>query len=142
MRWPRWLVRLIPRLAPKASWGDVVLERNNGYLDLCEALYDDVVRRIRWVRPDAIRMPRFSRRLYLLDAPLLPAPYTGRWGVAFPQHADGGNPGGNVVILKRYRDNPDLLSHEFAHLITGITDHPDWLFASDGISLALPREAP
>lgn len=134
MRWPLWLVRLIPRLAPKARWADAVREFDADYLNVCDLLYGDVVARIRAVRPEAVLHPVFSRRLFVLDAPWLPSPYEGRWAVAFPEHDDGGNPGGNIVILKQYKHNHDLIAHEAAHLITRIVDHPAWLFRA-GLAL-------
>lgn len=128
-----WFVRRRKREG-MATFADAVPVLDPDWLDAVETVYLDVVDRIRDVRPEAVKHPAFSRRVYLHDGPL-PAPYTTRWGVAFPEHADGGNAGGTLVLRRDHKDDLRLWAHECAHLITGITEHPAWLFGPDGLSL-------
>lgn len=122
------------RLAPKPSWDAATPDTDQHRLDRIGVLFDEMVRRIEAVRPDAIKTRTWSRRLYLVHTPTLPDPFSGNWAAAFPEHADGGNAGGCIYVLDHCKDIPELLRHEVCHLITGITDHPAWLFGA-GLTL-------
>jgi|GEM_PF-5463369 len=124
-----WFVRR--RRVPPLSWDAAVPVTDAAILDHIGVIYVEMVRRIAAVRPEAVVQQYWSRRLFVHPLPSLPFPYDGRWGVAFPEHADGGNAGGNLVILAGFLTHDALLRHEVAHLITRRSDHPDWLFGPD-----------
>lgn len=108
--------------------------RGAQFAEIAAQLYADVLERIRAVRPDAVLHATFSGRVLVHPGPL-PAPYSDRWGVGFPEHTGGGNAGGTVVLTQEHLEDRALWAHECAHLITGITEHPAWLFEMPGLAL-------
>lgn len=124
------------RKIDKAEWSSIVLITDPEFLKRFEAVYLDVARRIAAARPAECRFPEFKCQIYTIDG-LLPSPYQNRWAVAFPQHADGGNAGGNIVFRRRFLQNTTLWEHECGHIITGIVEHPKWLYPYGANALLL-----
>ncbi|MFA6167800.1 MAG: hypothetical protein WC700_14360 [Gemmatimonadaceae bacterium] len=119
-----WLRRLFARWfsRPVVRWEDGVIDTDPKYA----RLYAEVVQRVRAARPDAVQSPDFrvTVRLY----PHFPDPHASGWGKVLPPNQIAGDAFGTLCLNRAYRVNNDLIRHECAHAVTGIPDHPAWLF--------------
>lgn len=122
-----WYVRR-RRLEASATWAQARLVTD----PVLDALYAKVVRRIAAVRPEAVIAPERTVALRVHPGPF-PRPNSTGWGKVLV--AGVLDPTGTVVVRADHRHDAHLWAHEFAHAITGIPDHPDWLYAADGFSL-------
>ena len=129
-----WMFKKNRQREAAVSWKEAEQILDSDWLDAFQSVYDATVADIKAKFPQAVKHSAFSRRVYIHPGPF-PRPYTEQWGVAFPEHEDGGNPGGNIVLLRGHKNNMTLWRHESAHLITGITEHPQWLFQPSGLGL-------
>jgi len=91
-------------------------------------LYAETVERIRAVRPDAIQSPDFRVTVRLYDR--FPKEYAGRNGQVLAPNVIAGDTGGTLCLLRAFRNSDGLVVHEIKHAVTGISDHPIWLFTS------------
>jgi hypothetical protein len=91
-------------------------------------LYAETVERIRAVRPDAIQSPDFRVTVRLYDR--FPAESAGLNGRVLAPNVINGDTGGTLCLLRAFRKSDGLFTHECRHAITGISDHPSWLFTS------------
>lgn len=109
------------------EWADGRVDTDPRYA----VLYADVVRRIEAVRPDAIQAPVMGLTVRLYDNGF-PAPDTDGLGKVLAPNVIPGDTGGTLCLRAMYRKTRWLIQHEQAHAITGIPDHPLWLFKRDG----------
>ena len=140
MSWPRWLLRLIPALAPRGTWADAVRVTDAVALARLDRCYAETVD---WCRARGFPIQSPACRVVLRVWPdhLRPPDDFGIGKVLAPEEIKG-DAHGTMLVKRGYLHADWLLRHESAHAITGITDHPAWLFAPDGLSLSIPREAP
>jgi hypothetical protein len=124
------------RAETESRWEQAVAVTDDTVLSNFDSAYHATVLRIQRVHPDSVKQPVWDQDLRVHPGPL-PKPYADKWAVSFPQHPDGGNPGGNIVIVRKYLHLAGLRPHEAAHIITRITDHPSWLFGP-GLPLNIP----
>ncbi len=118
------------RRANASTWAMAVLVTDVAQLARLQDTYNDVVHRIQRVRPDVIQSPVMRVAIRIHPGPL-PKPYTTGWGKVWAPGAmpDVIDPFGTVVLRA---DKLAHFPHEAAHAITGIPDHPSWLFNPDG----------
>jgi hypothetical protein len=126
----RLLSFLFPRFFPPpvVRWEDGVVHTDPRYA----AWYAEVVERIRAVRPDAIQTPEMRVTVRLYER--FPAESQGLWGRVLAPNVIRGDTGGTLCLRKAFATNEPLIRHEMCHAITGISDHPSWLFG-DGLTL-------
>ena len=117
------------RRASASTWAMAVLVTDVAQLARLQDSYNDVVHRIQRVRPDMIQSPVLRAVVRIHPGPF-PKPSTTGWGKVFAPGAmpDVIDPCGTIVLR---RDKQAWFEHEVAHAITGIPDHPSWLFNPD-----------
>lgn len=125
-----WFVRA-RKVEASATWDDARSVYDPVRLAELRGLYAEMVQRIRAVRPDAVIAPDCRVSLMTHPGPF-PKPYVGRWGQVLAPTADF--TAGRCIVLASQLHNDALWRHEFVHCITGISDHPDWVFGG-GLSL-------
>ncbi len=118
-----FLCRLFPRFFPPpiVRWEDGIIHTDPRYA----VWYAEVVERIRAVRPDAIQTPTMNVTVRLYDR--FPAESASLWGRVLAPNVIAGDTGGTLG-MKRAVASDGLFCHEARHAITGISDHPSWLF--------------
>lgn len=118
------------RRVAASTWAMAVLVTDVAQLARFQDSYNDVRARIQWVRPDTIQSPVLRAAVRIHPGPL-PKPYTTGWGKVWAPGAmpDVIDPFGTIVLRA---DKQAWFDHEAAHAITGIPDHPPWLFRPDG----------
>ena len=125
----RLLAFLFPRFFPPpvVRWEDGVVHTDPRYA----VWYAETVEWIRAVRPDAIQTPEMRVTVRLYER--FPAESQGLWGRVLAPNVIRGDTGG-TLCMKRAVASEALFKHECVHAITGISDHPSWLFG-DGFTL-------
>ena len=129
MRFPRWFRKMFPRFFP-VRWEDGVVDRDLKYA----IIYANVVERIRAVRPETIQTPTMRVTVRLYD--YFPPTFSTGWGKVLSPNVIAGDTGG-TLCLQRGALCDALIEHEMAHAITGISDHPAWLFRQTNNSFFL-----
>ena len=139
MRFLRWLLywpRYYLGLLPPVQWADGKVVDGAFYA----AIYADTVAWVRNLRPDAVQTPEFKLTVRIYDR--WPKDFAYNFGKVLAPNTIPGDTGGTLCLAKTKARDTATIIHEAKHAITGITDHPAWLFAPDGLSLSIPREAP
>lgn len=128
MTWPRWLTRIFPRLLPRGTWGDAVRVTEPARLAALQAIYGQRVEWVRAVRgPEAVIAPD-CRVIFRVWPKHLRVPDGFGWGKVLAPNVIPGDSYGTLLVLDSLKDNASLLAHECKHAITGVSDHPKWLF--------------
>lgn len=121
------------RTATPSTWAEAVLVTNPTRIAQLDGMYVDLVARIQAVRPEAVQTP-IRRVAYRVHPRSFPSPSQNGWGKTLaPAVLD---PHGTIVVLQSMQNNDDLWQHEMVHAITGIPDHPQWLFGA-GLTLTI-----
>lgn len=110
---------------PVVRWEDGERVTDPATLAHYARLYAETVERIRAVRPDAIQTPTMNVTVRLYDR--FPAESASLWGRVLAPNVIAGDTGGTLG-MKRAVASDGLFCHEARHAITGISDHPSWLF--------------
>lgn len=110
---------------PVVRWEDGERVTDPTILTHYARLYAETVERIRAVRPDAIQTPTMHVTVRLYDR--FPAESASLWGRVLAPNVISGDTGG-TLCMKRAVASDGLFIHESKHAITGIPDHPSWLF--------------
>lgn len=128
MRWPRWLVSLFPRLAPRGVWADAVRVTDYAALARFNRCYAHTVA---WCRERAIfvQSPDCLVRFRYWPKDLrAPRDFDNLIGRVLSPGVIAGDTHGTLLVREAMIDNERLLIHEAKHAITGESGHPDWLF--------------
>lgn len=123
---PRWLLRLIPALAPRGTWADAVRVTDPQRLARLDVLYAETVA---WCRERGFAITAPERRVtlrYWPDDKRPPADFG--IGKVLAPNVISGDDGGTLLVKAAYLGAEWLLVHESKHAITGIGDHPKDLF--------------
>ena len=121
MRFLYWLRRLLG-LLPPARWEDGKISTDPRYA----AWYNATVAWVRVVNPEAIQQPDFRVTVRIYDR--WPKGYEYNWGKVLPPNQIEGDTGGTLCLAKSKRNDTAVIVEECQHAITGIGDHPQWLF--------------
>ena len=127
-----WFVRR-RRVEHRASW-DQAVGVDAHTAEWLDSIWADTLRRIERAKPEAV-ICRERIVAYRVHPGPFPAPFTEGWGKVL--EAGVLDPFGTIVVSARHQSDRDLWAHEMAHCITGVSDHPAWLFASVGPALAI-----
>ena len=121
---------LFPRFFPPPTvrWEDGERVSDPYVLARYERLYAETVERTRALRPDAIQTPTMRVTIRIYDR--FPEESATNWGRVLSPNVVAGDVGGTLA-MKRAVVSDTLFIHEAKHAITGIPDHPKWLFGGD-----------
>lgn len=117
-----YLIRRFLGLLPAPRWEDGVVSTDPVYA----ALYAKTVAWVRSVRPEAIQAPELVATVRIYDR--WPKGYEYNLGKVLSPNVIHGDTGGTICLAKAHQHDTDIITHEMRHAITGIPDHPDWLF--------------
>ena len=118
------------RRQAQATWADAVLVSDPARLAHFDALYAETVAWVRARRPDAVQAP--ARQLAFRMWPSSKVSPVGfGWGKVLSPGVILGDVHGTLLVRQALLDNDALVIHECKHAITGIPDHPAWLFSTD-----------
>lgn len=122
MRFLRWLWTYF--FPPKPTWADGVR-----YVSPRHAvLYAEQVTWIRSIGHAAdIQSPDFKLTVRVWPGKLPPPHYLSAGCILAPNEIPG-DTGGTLCLRNSMRDDDGLVREECKHAITGIGDHPSWLF--------------
>ena len=125
-RFLAFLRGLFPRFFPPpvVRWEDGERISDPYVLARYERLYAETVERTRAIRPNAIQTPTMRVTVRIYDR--WPKGYEANIGKVLAPNTIAGDTGGTLCLRPNTKDW--LIQHEMAHAITGIPDHPDWLF--------------
>ena len=128
-RFLAFLRGLFPRFFPPpvVRWEDGERVRDPYVLARYEKLYADTVERTRALRPDAIQTPEMRVTVRIYDR--FPAPNENGIGKVLAPNVIAGDTGGTLCLRRGAVDG--IIRHEMKHAITGIPDHPIWLFGGE-----------
>lgn len=129
-----WLKRILayffPSLGPKSTWTQARIVTATAYHTV---LYNDLVQRIKAVRPLAIIAPVMLVTIRVHPG-FFPKPDENGWGKVLTREVLG-DPFGTIVVRHDFAQSAPVWQHEMGHAITGISDHPSWLYKEDGFTL-------
>lgn len=121
MRLLYWIRRLFG-LLPPVQWSDGVVTTDPIYA----AIYVKTVAWVKVVHPEAVQSPEFRLTVRIYDR--WPKGFADNWGKVLAPNVIPGDTGGTLCLDKAKRHDEAIIAHECKHAITGIGDHPDWLF--------------
>ena len=111
-------------LLPPAQWADGVRVTDDASY---RALYAKTLEWVRTANPEAIiTAPEFVLTVRIYDR--WPPNNPNLRGKILAPNVIPGDTGGTLCLAKSLRHNAALIVHESKHAITGISDHPKWLF--------------
>jgi len=118
-------------LLPPVRWEDGVRIGDT----LARERYALMVQRIATVHPELIQSPDFRLTVRVYDR--WPKGYEYNWGKILPPDFIKGDTYGTLCLAKTKQTDTDVIDHECAHAITGISDHPSWLFGPDQFTMTV-----
>ena len=117
-----WFVRQ-RTAAARASWDDGVVVTDPVYA----AIYAKTADWVRTVHPEAVIAPEFRLTVRLYDHWPKGNEATQQGRILAP-NVIAGDTGGTLCLARKWRRNTALIVHECKHAVTGVSDHPRWLF--------------
>lgn len=122
MRLLYWIRRLLG-LLPPAQWTDGVVVHDPVYA----AIY---AKTVEWVKANAPDAP-ITASVFVLTVRLYdrwPKGSEYNWGRVLAPNIIPGDTGGTLCLAETKAHDVGIITHECKHAITGVGDHPAWLF--------------
>lgn len=132
MSLPRWLLRLIPALAPRGTWADAVRVADPVALARLARCYAETVDLCR-ARGFPILAPSCEVVLRVWPEHLRgPKEFDGYVGKVLAPEVIKGDAHGTMLLRQKWLGAEWLIRHESYHGITGDPTHPSTAFNPDG----------